>query len=794
MRNIYKKLAILALSLFASVLVPVYATVAYPGVVTVRQADGTTLSLKIVGDEFFNYKTTTDGYVVAMANDGFYYYASYGVNGVRVSQSRVSGGGASAMGAVGRVRGVDQGVSMALRQKNIARRAMPDKVDAAYARAAMPFQKVLVLLVEFSDLKFTTAAPQQAFTNMLNQAGYSVNGATGSAKDYFSDNSMGQYSPTIDVFKTVTLTKSYQYYGSNTTTGDDSNPQKMVVEACTEAVKQGLRLADYDTNGDGVLDNVFVYYAGHNEAEGGGDATIWPHRWSVPRGTSIGGLQVIDYACTSELKGAAGNTMAGIGTFCHEFGHVLGLCDLYDSNGMMDGNATTIGALSVMDSGNYLNSGNTPPYYTAIEREMLGWMTPTVIDKPSVITIKTVDNNVAYRLNTPNEGEYFLLESRSDKGWDKYLEGVGMLVYHIDKSNNMVGGRKAVDTWKLSANCPNGNAKHQCADLIEASGVENPKNPRATLFFPGSKRVTSLSSFTKPAIKPWNSGTTMEANIKTIERMVNGDVKINVGFEPTGRVIGLVTDPQKVVIAGATVILRRDLQPGEAEPENLQYISLTSSAGYYDFPGAALGKYTIIAQAKGYQTNSATTLDVILGSSDRPITLTPGGNTDDVASAIYQRMVRMDWSAIVAKQPDPTIKTRAAWRKIGAAQYQYSSDQAADAKTAYMSNLQPGTAYEVVIEDPQNKPILSQIVITSAKRTNYLAIDQAKLAYTQGEVFDLTLANVSDDTFQSVAWYLGDTPLGSDVNFITISNNTQLKAEVKLKNGDTEWIVKEFKF
>lgn len=794
MRNIYRKIALVALMLFASFLAPVYATVAYPGVVQVRQADGSMIEMRIVGDEFFNYKTTTDGYTIAQGSDGFYYYASYDINGVRLSPSRVSGGGASTMGAVGRVKGVNQGVYSALRQKNIARRAMSDNVESAYMGAAMPFQKVLVLLVEFADLKFVTPAPEQSFTNMLNQKGYSVNGATGSAKDYFTDNSMGKYSPTIDVFKVVTVPRSYEYYGSNTTTGDDSKPQQMVIDACNEAVKQGLRLSDYDTDGNGVLDNVFIYYAGHNEAEGGPDASIWPHRWSVPRGTSIGGVQVLDYACTSELKGAAGQTMAGIGTFCHEFGHVLNLCDLYDSNGMMNGSALTMGYLSIMDSGNYLNGGNTPPFYTAIEREMLGWMTATVIDKPGTFTIKTVDNNVAYRINTANEGEYFLLESRGDKGWDKYLEGVGMLVYHIDKSNNMVDGRKAVDTWKLSANCPNGSAKHQCADLVEASGVENPRNPRASLFFPGSKKVTSLSSFTKPAILPWSKNP-LDANINSIERLTNGDVKIKLSFEPTGRVIGLVTDQQsKAVISGATVILRRDLQPGEETPENLQYINITNSAGWYDFPGAALGKYTIMVQAKGYQNNNATVVDVILGSTDRPIALTAGGNPNDVAAAVYQRMVRLDWASVLTRQADPSVKTRAAWRKVGQPQFEYSSSQPSDVKTAYMNNLQPATAYEVIIENAQGQPIVSQIVITSAKRTDYLAIDQSKAIYAQGEIFDLSIANISDETFQSVTWYLDDAALGANVNHITVQNNSQLKAEVRLKNGQTEWITRVFKF
>lgn len=791
MRNRY--LVVVLLALLAFVWAPASATIAYPGVVKVRQADGSELEVRIFGDEFFNYKTTLDGYTVAQGPDGYFYYASYDMQGLRLLPSRVSGAGLSSLGAIGRVKGVDRGVASALTSRARATRSMQDGVqELSSGSRARPFERVLVLLVEFTDVKFVTPSPQQSFSTMLNQSGYSTNGATGSAKDYFTANSMGNYSPTIDVFDVVQLPRSYEYYGNNSDGLNDAKPQQMVIEACNEAVKKGLRLADYDTDNDGVVDNVFIYYAGHNEAESAVANQIWPHRWSVPRGTSIGGVEVLDYACTSELRGATGQSMAGIGTFCHEFGHVLGLCDLYDTDGGTGGVSTTMGYLSVMDMGNYLNNGNTPPFYTAIERELLGWMTPTLIDKPGLITIQTVDKNVAYRINTKNEGEYFLLESRNDKDWDKYLEGTGMLVYHIDKSDNMVGGIKAADTWKLSRNCPNSIAKHQCADLIEASGVENHSKPRATLFFPGSKRVTSLSSFSKPAIIQWD-GSMLDANLQNITRLANGDVTLKVSFEPTGHVLGLITDEQtKAPIAGATVILRRDLKPGEAEPENRQYVTLSNSAGWYSFPGAALGTYTIMVQANGYRTHNATVLDVILGSNDRAIALAPGNSANEVAGAIYQRMIRLDWTALMDKQPNPQIQTRAAWRKIGVQAFSYSSPQVSGAKTAYMTDLTPGTAYEVAIQDAQDQTIISQIVITSPIRTFYLAIDQQKAIYAPGEVFDLTLANVSDDTFQGVSWYLDGAPINA--NFITLSGNCQLKADVKFKNGQTESIVKEFRF
>ena len=226
----------------------------------------------------------------------------------------------------------------------------------------------------------------------------------------------------------------------------------MALDACWAAHNNGIDFSQYDTDNDGFVDNVFIYYAGYNEAEGAASNTVWPHRyvvqsWEVDGETEIDGKLVYDYACTSELKGRSGSEMCGIGNFCHEFGHVLGLPDYYHTE---DSYSTTLGYWSIMDGGAYSNEGRTPPLYSAYDRFFLGWLTPTEINSPEYLYLLPLTQSMeeqadmshqAYLLadrehnldgQDPNPTEFFIMEYRQQTGWDEYLPGEGVLFWHID--------------------------------------------------------------------------------------------------------------------------------------------------------------------------------------------------------------------------------------------------------------------------------------------------------------------------------------------------------------------------
>ncbi len=486
------------LSAFLLLFIPtvIQAVPAYNQPITINQADGSTLTIRLHGDEFFHYRTSLDGYLVQEHADGLYYYASFDAAGKltaeRVQAKEIAERTTADQQFLRNLQTADAYLDL-IETLNQERRQTKQKAPSALsAQQNYPLSgnpRSLVILVNFTDRSFAIPNPQQAFSDLLNQQGYSANGATGSAKDYFRDNSAGAFNPVFDVVGPYDLPNNMTFYGGNDKDGDDKNPRQMVIDACNLASADGVNFAQYDTDNDGFIDNVFIYYAGYNEAEGGAANTIWPHRWSLPNYlTKIDGKVLFDYACTSELRGYYGTNMCGIGTFVHEFSHVLGLPDFYPTDGS---NHHTLSDWDVMDAGPYLNQGRTPPAYSAYERFFLGWLTPTLLDAPQDVVLDTLlSANQAYLIssththnlkgNQPNPTEFFLLENRQQAGWDAFLPGHGMLITRVFYNAN---------NWIY--NTVNNQAAAMGVDIIEADSKAN-----TTSFagdpFPGTSNVTTF--------------------------------------------------------------------------------------------------------------------------------------------------------------------------------------------------------------------------------------------------------------------------------------------------------------
>lgn len=427
-----------------------WAVMATPELIVKKQADGSEVQLKLVGDEFHSYYTLVDGTPVSLNK-----------NGMWVKDASV--------------------VTPSTSARKARRVAQEKQFSATFPLSGSPHS--VVILVNFSDQKFTYK--REDFENMLNVSGYSENGGVGSARDYFIASSDSVFSPYFDCYGPVTLSNKSEYY--------DKYTSRMIVEACNKVADEyGVNFAQYDTNNDGRLDNVFVYYAGHNEAEGAASTTIWPHRSIVTTGDRVSGKLIYDYACTSELRGSAGSSMCGIGTFCHEFGHVLGLPDYYDTDDQYS-QQYTIGSWDIMCSGSYNGNGKTPPSYTAGERFQLGWVTPVQLHDAGVYTLEPIENgskqiymiangthNLSWESANPNE--YWLLENRQNVGWDRHatsLPGTGMLIWHVDYNASAWGN-----------NSPN-NGTPLRYDIEEAGGAKG--YATASDPFPGSRNITSFT-------------------------------------------------------------------------------------------------------------------------------------------------------------------------------------------------------------------------------------------------------------------------------------------------------------
>ena len=232
--------------------------------------------------------------------------------------------------------------------------------------------KVPVILLNYKDLSFTMVNPQDDFSDFYNGAGGTNRNATGSVHDYFVCASDSLLDLEFDVYGPYTVSKDMAYYGGNTSSSHMKNVDDLVHEAAQLASEAGVDFSQYDNDNDGVVDNLSIVVAGYNEAEGGDENTIWPHYSQVYGSKSYSGKKIVGYLVISEYRGSGGKQQAGIGTYCHEFGHALGLPDLYDTQ---NSSRYTVGTWDIMCSGSYNNNGCTPPSYSAFERFAMGWLT-----------------------------------------------------------------------------------------------------------------------------------------------------------------------------------------------------------------------------------------------------------------------------------------------------------------------------------------------------------------------------------------------------------------------------------
>ena len=467
--------------------------------VTLVQPDGTSFAARFRGDEFIRIKTDLHGHAIMQDAEGWWCYASYEPDGDKVcSGTRV---GDKAPASV-----ISKSLDIPYRKlsENAGKLKMylpVPKSPASVRTKGKTVKHGLVILAQFADLGFKHKRAD--FEALLTKEGYSMNNASGSAKEYFDAQFGGSVDFEFSVSDIVTLSQDLAYYGGNTSVAkgveSDKNPEEMVIEAC-RLVDPHIDFSLYDDDGDGEVDNVFVFFAGGDEAEGAGDDCIWSHAWYIKDGAGrnlvLDGKTINRYACTSEMtryqdaSGKIVQRLAGIGSFCHEYSHTLGLPDMYDTDYEASGGQADAlwVSTSLMDGGNYNNLGSVPPNFNALEREILGLSEPVVIERSGVYRLEPVDKGgQCYRINTEEDDEYYLLECRSGAGWDAYVGGKGLLLYHIDKTQRSSGYSDSYGKditadmrWTLynEVNC---RPDHQCADLIEAiPGASNVRN----VFYP----------------------------------------------------------------------------------------------------------------------------------------------------------------------------------------------------------------------------------------------------------------------------------------------------------------------
>ncbi len=475
---------------------------ASPHVFTITQPDGSTLSARIVGDEYYNFYTTADGFTIMPNEQGYYVYAAK-QNGKLVPTSSIArdaekrtAAEKAMLEATGK-RATDDEAFGQGRSKARARNTEMSKI---------PFNannfKGLIVLVNFTDETFTRSDVKEFYQNMINLRGYtgytnedgsynSYGNFTGSVRDYYYDGSFGKFDPTFDVVGPVDINYGVNY--ARQTQNASALVRAAITKANQEIVANGGSLSDYDLDNDGNVDMVYFIFAGVGSNTGEATQHIWPHA-SYNRYRPTGAdAYMFRYACSCEYYSKRANILDGIGTMCHEFGHVMGLPDLYDADYESNGQSHDPGTWEIMAGAGYNNYGRTPATFSAFDRYFMGFLSPTVVITPDTYTLNPLlESNEAYILPSGNNKEYFIVENRQRTSWDSYLEGHGMLVFRVDSTSTSV--------W--SSNSVNNYASHNYYEMVRAGSSTDGETSHDP--FPGTNGVTMLTNTTKANLMSWN--------------------------------------------------------------------------------------------------------------------------------------------------------------------------------------------------------------------------------------------------------------------------------------------------
>lgn len=364
-----------------------------------------------------------------------------------------------------------------------------------------PVYRLAVIGVEYPDTKHSENISARNWEEQLFSKGtYNSKNASGanvygSVADYYREVSSGQLKFEGKFFGWVEVSKKKMDYNLGSATKDADKAKffnEMMDKALAKWGKDSLK--DYD--------GIYVIFAGDRVSTSRG-GLYWPHRASFTHDRKRW-----NYFIISELNRGS---MTNISVQCHEFGHMLGLPDLYarPENPGSEG----VGVWCAMS--NQLPNGR-PQHFSAWSKEQMGWIKPVIIDprKPQKLILGPIEDSATecFKVLARADGsEYFLLENRQQKGFDKDLPAGGLLIWRV---------------------IPGGSRGTQQVFLEEAHGVEGPSGPRVysgAVPFP-SPANHSFTPFTTPSSKS-KLGSGLDVNITNIRRLPDGRIIFHIGYE-----------------------------------------------------------------------------------------------------------------------------------------------------------------------------------------------------------------------------------------------------------------------
>ena len=533
----------------ALVSVNILANPAHRGLVQMPQPDGSLLSVNLVGDEFYHFNTTADGYTILLNDAGAYVYAqSDGMHLVATDVLAHNEGERSAdelnLLATTSKFLVDESEVAVAHVRRVKRNVDLSNFDFENFRGC-------VILIDFTDVQFSAEDPKSFYTEMFsteNFTGYHDPfndrdvSCPGSVRDYFNDQSNGAFKPPFDVYG------PYHAKNSNGGVVKASQCNSRVTSIILQALKDANPEVDfsvYDNNGDNRIDMVYFLMAGYSSSYSGNNSGyLWPHASNLySTYSTYDGKRIDRYACSTELYGWESSpstvTVEGIGTIAHEFSHVLGLPDFYDTDyaSGSGGQSHDPGGWDVMAGGGDYNYGRCPAGYNLLERYALGWANPQEISESGLYTLNPLNTSrEGYILRSPVTDEFFTIENRQRTNWDAYLPGHGMLVFRVDSTN--------VSIWNNNkVNC---NPEHNYFELLRAGNSTSGDSSSDP--FPGTTGNVMLTNETEPSILTWEG----YANFYNITGIKEQDGIITFNIVEDGSLKALVEDFEGMPVSTST--------------------------------------------------------------------------------------------------------------------------------------------------------------------------------------------------------------------------------------------------
>jgi len=461
---------------------------ATPKQIAYKQPNGSIIHLFLKGDGAIHWAVSTDGYTLLSNSNGYYEYAKTDGKGNLISSKIIAHDqNARSNDEIALLNNVQKGINYSNNQ--LSEKLSAFKVTKKGNAKSFPSTGVinnLVLMIQFSDVSFSNSITN--VDNLLNQSNY---GGIGSFKDYYYENSNGNLIVNTFVDGIYTAPYSHDYYGQNDGGGND-----MYVEELFSSLIAGadsyIDFSQYDNDGDGIVDGVYMIYAGTGEASSGMPNDIWPHNNPGITPITVDGVTITSYTCSNEIDYNSG-LLVGIGTICHEFGHALGLPDYYDTDYAGSGGETEgLGSWDIMSGGGYNGNEASPASHNSFSKAMMGWQLLGSIQSDGTYMLPPVETDtLAAIIGVSGSNEFFMFENRQWLSFDYELQHHGLLIYHTDYDY-------ILSHW--DSNDINVDPSHLGMDLEEADGETTTESGDT---YPGSTSNTSFTDFTTPNSLPY---------------------------------------------------------------------------------------------------------------------------------------------------------------------------------------------------------------------------------------------------------------------------------------------------